>query len=222
MNCRQARSLFSARVDGELSSLEERELQKHLHDCSRGCAERWVSFETTVRLVHTLPAIEADPSFVGQVLDRVRGYEAGHLRPRMEVRRSLGTRIREFLGDRAAAFPVPARLVSVGALGIALGFVLASGLNWRATGGATSISGFSDRITVPVPAASKAIRSGTGSQDAPRPFADLVDDLSTARGSRTLDDSMAQSPRRAVAPEGAAGEGPIRIVKGDGKPQITF
>ena len=76
MNCKMARSLFSARVDDELSPTEAGSLAMHIRDCTGGCRDQWAVFEATVRMLHTLPEIEPDPSFVGHVLDRVRAWEA--------------------------------------------------------------------------------------------------------------------------------------------------
>lgn len=221
MNCKQARGLFSARVDGELSSLEERELREHLTECEQGCAERWVSFEATVRLVHSLPTIEPDPNFVGQVLDRVRGYEAGFVRPRTVVRPSWRQRVRSFWAEHLTV-PMPVRLASVGALGLAVGFVLASGVDWRSMPGAGSLS--ANNVARPA-VSSTAARSGSGdtSGDPSRPFADLAGDLSISGGARTQDDSIAstQDPNRSLTPQNR-GDGPVQIVKSNGRPQITF
>ena len=220
MNCKQARGLFSARVDGELSSLEERELREHLSECEQGCAERWVSFEATVRLVHSLPAVEPDPDFVGQVLDRVRGYEAGFVRPPVVARPSWRERLRGFWGE-TFALPMPARLASVGVLGIALGFLLASGVDWRPLQGAGAPNSAAlDRAGDEASVARTSTSSRSAAQPE-RPFADLAGDLSVTAGARTQEDSIALDPTRQLTPQSREG-GPIRTVKSDGRPQITF
>lgn len=76
MNCKMARSLFSARIDDDLSPMEAGSLEMHLRDCKDGCRDQWAVFESTVRMVRALPPVEPDPSFVGRVLDRVRAWEA--------------------------------------------------------------------------------------------------------------------------------------------------
>jgi anti-sigma factor RsiW len=220
MNCKQARDLFSARIDGELSALEERELRDHLTECDSGCPERWVSFETTVRLVHALPAVEPDPSFVGQVLDRVRGYEAGQIRPRMSVRRSWPSRLRELVGELPAFFPAPARLATVGVFGLVLGFVLASSVDWRGSAGPSSTIASAGRGPANASEHARSEVASSRSLDPDRPFADLAGDLSLGEYARTQDDSVAQDPYPASAPSGV--DAPLRIVKSDARPQITF
>ncbi len=88
MLCKQVRALFSSRLDGELKPEDARSVQDHLSGCA-GCRERWASFELTVRMIRSLPPAAPDPSFVGQVLDRVRAYEAGELADVSLDRRAL-------------------------------------------------------------------------------------------------------------------------------------
>lgn len=218
MNCRQARSFFSARIDGELSALEDRELQLHLDRCPNGCPERWASFEATVRLVHGLPVIEPDPSFVGQVLDRVRGYEAERLRPRFVPRPSLRARLRAFIPEWMTAVPMAARFASAGVGGLALGFFLASGIGWRpfhapapavVSSGREAVSASEERS--PAPPTALATQP-------PRLFGDLIDDLDVTRDGRAREDTVTP-PQHRVLPDGAPS---VHVVKGDERPQIIF
>jgi len=104
MNCRTARSLFSARIDDDLSPMEAGSLEMHLRDCKDGCRDQWAVFESTVRLVRALPPVDPDPSFVGRVLDRVRAWEA------QEAGRPVSAPIRVPWSTSVPSFGLAARL----------------------------------------------------------------------------------------------------------------
>ena len=122
MNCREAKSLFSARVDGELSGIESAALENHLSVCGP-CAEDSRSIASTVLLLRTMPEESPDPMFVGRVLDRVRGFEAEQLAS------ARAARTRELVApwwrralDRIAPSPIPVGLAL--AVGAVAGFFL--------------------------------------------------------------------------------------------------
>ncbi len=76
MRCQEARVLISARLDGELSQQQERELNTHLAGCPacRGLAEEL----SMLRL--SLQALEDEPAPAGlasRVMDRIRASEKG-------------------------------------------------------------------------------------------------------------------------------------------------
>lgn len=135
MNCRQARSLFSARIDLELSREEAAEQEGHLAGCS-DCRRAWTSFQTTVNLMHRLPVETPHPAFVGQVLDRVRAYEAQGAptfldpadRPFVEPSEpvvSPWTRWRAKIEETFAwPRPIPVAFASALVLGVAIGFMV--------------------------------------------------------------------------------------------------
>lgn len=134
MNCREARSLFSARIDLELSREGAAEQDRHLAVCSE-CRRAWTSLQTTVNLLHRLPVEAPHPAFVGQVLDRVRAYEAQASptfldpadRPWTEpaepgVSRWNRWRVRA-LETFTLPRPIPVAFTSALALGVGIGFV---------------------------------------------------------------------------------------------------
>jgi anti-sigma factor RsiW len=230
MNCRQARTRFSTRVDGELDVQESGALQQHLVACPE-CAARWASFEATVRMVRSLPKVEPDPSFVGQVLDRVRAYEAGcHVPEPMSTRWDLSARLREVLETGLVArFLYPARLAGAVAFGLLAGFVLVhQGWMplWSASGPMVALSSTAD----PSARFSGGQRSAAlpGDVSRERPFADLAADLSnssTGSGADTTDQVPAEGqqllPPQFMEPQGGPGQ-QVMLGAASGRPQITF
>lgn len=134
MNCRQARSLFSARIDLELSREEAAEQDRHLTVCS-DCRRAWNGFQTTVNLMHRLPVETPHPAFVGQVLDRVRAYEAQSAptfldpadRPWVEPHEPATSRWSRWRTKVEETFawprPIPVAFASALVLGVGIGFV---------------------------------------------------------------------------------------------------
>jgi hypothetical protein len=210
MNCRRARGLFSARIDEELTAAEARSLEIHLRDCQAGCSESWKEFEATVLLVHSLPPMEPDPSFVGQVLDRVRAWEAQEAGrgvgepvsvswPVQGYGSRLGERLRNWFGVRGLiglGDPIetgsrffglfgPRVLVSVRfagavALGLAGGFFL--GHQTLLPSHVASLPGLTERTTVSAPAAPGGTGLVRSTPSAVRPFGDLAGDIPAVRG----------------------------------------
>jgi len=237
MNCRQARSLFSARLDGELTDREDHELTHHLQECAKGCRERWASFQTAVRLVRALPAVEPDSAFVGQVLDRVRAYEAGVARGRVPVPRAgLRTRLRlglagarlrvqDFLDEFPGLVPVPVRFAGVGAVGLAAGFLLASGVGWNPfTDGSSGSVAVTTSSGTAISDSRDPVDPGSQPVVKPGPFGDLVDEIPPAEpaagsGELTTPDTIFDYRPDLATPGG----GPVRVVRGDAQPPtITF
>lgn len=219
MNCKQARNLFSARLDGELAAAELRELELHFASCPEGCAERWRAFQATVELVHDLPEPEPDPAFVGRVLDQVRAYEAGRLVLSPARRRpSLLQRLQSAWGG--FALPVPLRIAGAAALGVAAGLIVASSLDLGFVSGSAPVANRAAVATAPAGGASVG-----GSPDAAhpvRPFGDLIEGLAAREGTAAATDTAADDPlSRAVWPRDGVNS-PVRVVEDNGRPQITF
>jgi hypothetical protein len=234
MYCRQARTLFSGRLDMELDDKQARELQQHLEVCT-DCSARWVSFEMTVRLVRSLPQVEPDASFVGQVFDRVRGYEAGQrvLYPVGARRNPIGALVGLWRGLGRSPFLLPARLAGAMAFGLLLGFAVSeradlpgmilahSSIAPPAVEGMASTGGGAAAVN-------GATRPGTHATA--RPFADLAEELAKNHGEAlAANDSMAGSPKApimtmpGVQPGYPGNPGQQVLWKGsDGRAQITF
>jgi hypothetical protein len=224
MNCSQVRALFSARVDFELSGEQSREHDRHLTSC-RSCDNSWQSFQTTVRIVRSLPAESPSSSFVGQVLDRVRAYEAQPVPTYLEPadtppggftvpKITWGDRLREWAG--ALRSPVPAFALGALVLGFLAG-VAATG--WRSHP-ESPIAGTPQRsIPVSEPYGSVAI----GGDHSVNPFADLADEIrrlpepsAPVRTSSTVD---------VVYPTTVLWSSDVGLpqqVSGDARPRITF
>ena len=178
MKCSEARELFSAKVDDELPRDRLSRLDTHLANCP-DCRPAWVRFRSTVSLLQVLPEESTQPAFVGQVLDRIRGYEA-------EGRRSLDpmdaalrdsrwswmAQARGWLGQWVIR-PVPAMALGSLVVGVALGswvnHVSSNGVD--ATAGTSPVAGVIDGIDVAA--------SGSRSDSALPvwPFADLADEI---------------------------------------------
>lgn len=77
MNCKTARAMFSARLDGGLSYEEVRGFQDHLARCA-GCAGEYAGLERTVRLVRSLPEVPAPSDFVQGVVRAARQAQPGN------------------------------------------------------------------------------------------------------------------------------------------------
>jgi len=76
MNCKTARDLFSLRIDEGLSYEEQRRMTQHLDSCPR-CMDEYRGLERTVRLLHSLPEVEAPGTFVQDVLRAARQSRGG-------------------------------------------------------------------------------------------------------------------------------------------------
>lgn len=223
MFCRQARALFSSRVDHELNPREETQLRQHLDSCSE-CATRWSSFELTVKLVHSLPQVVADPSFVGQVFDRVRGYEAGRrsLYPIHEGQRRFGAFMdfwRTLPGSllpgrllshapsrdtryqsrepRFARVLVPVRLAGALAFGLVLGFAVAERGNLPGRLVALTTGGASSSLGPNSGASSSVVLPD-------RPFADLARELQESRNNELASGRENSDPRADSAASGVS------------------
>jgi anti-sigma factor RsiW len=94
MNCKNARGLFSLRLDAGLSYEEQRNLTQHLDACP-GCAGEFRKLEQTVGLVRDLPEISAPDLFLQNVLRAAEEAERREERPAV---RGFGERLREFFG----------------------------------------------------------------------------------------------------------------------------
>ena len=237
MNCRQARSLFSTRVDGELRASDTARLRRHLAECN-GCAARWGSFETTVRWLRTLPPVAPDPSFVGQVLDRVRAYEVDRASGAVDVlgvRLGLGARVRALLPELGwPRIVLPVRLGAALALGLVVGFVAANHDQWTGPGSMARISVAARSLSTgpasPAAGAPEGLRSlhgVPGSGSAEGPFGDLVQKFGLNRpsaapaDSASKDSGLPQQPM--VLPNDPQGLGrPVQLDQPDGRLQITF
>ena len=75
MNCGNARRLFDACWDDELTQAERDWLESHLARCPR-CRVEYDARARVVELVGALPRIDAAPDFVERVLARTRRSEA--------------------------------------------------------------------------------------------------------------------------------------------------
>jgi len=221
MSCKRARGLFSARIDDELSPTEAESLERHFRDCGHGCREQWAVFEATVRMLHALPPMEPDPSFVGQVLDRVRAWEAQEAgRPvSAPVRVPWSTSVRGYgfvgrlrdwfqMGDPiglgewlqglarglvASPVLVPVRVAAAVAFGLIGG--LALGQQALLSNRAASLPGLAGRMTASAPTipgdGSRQVESAT---NAARPFGDLAGDIPPVRATRDVADSIRVQP----------------------------
>lgn len=221
MSCKRARGLFSARIDDELTPVEAGSLEMHLRDCTEGCREQWNSFQVTVRMVHALPPVEPDPSFVGQVLDRVRAWEAQEAGRTVSVPvrvpwstsqrgSGFGERLRGWfkIGDPISLSEwldglrgglagsralVPVRVAFAVVLGVGGG--LAIGHQAFLSNRAGSVPGLAARSLVSAPTVpgdgSGRIRTTT---NAARPFGDLAGDIPPVRAARGGVDSVSVQP----------------------------
>lgn len=222
MNCRRARELFSPRIDHELSTTEEVRLEAHLGACA-ACGARWRSFASTVQMIRDLPPVGAEPNFVGQVLDRVRAYEAGRRGPAPLPRRRWAERLGGLVeGLAPRGWAVPVRFAGAVALGLLVGFVVADrGLGPRSSTESGSTATLAQAApAVPGGAPAAAVPSGP----VPRPFGDLVEQISSRRPIPTAEDSL---PPTGAAPDrpldGPQGSGrQVGLIGGNGRPQITF
>ncbi len=68
MNCRAARELFSARVDGFLTPEERVALDRHLEGCA-DCDREWERFSRTVGLLRAVPEARAPADFAQRVVE---------------------------------------------------------------------------------------------------------------------------------------------------------
>ncbi len=131
MNCREAHSLFSAKLDGELSACGARDLELHVLRCD-DCDARWKSMSLTVQLVRSIPAPLLDPGFVCQVMDRVRAHEIAERREKvLSARRvspltalaSWAQSWRETFSLRPVLRPVPVAVVTALTFGLVTGYL---------------------------------------------------------------------------------------------------
>jgi len=74
MNCRQARRMFGAYWDDEVTQAEREALDAHLSTC-RACRERYDALARTLELVSGLPRVESAPDLAERVLARARHAE---------------------------------------------------------------------------------------------------------------------------------------------------
>ncbi|PMQ01296.1 MAG: anti-sigma factor [Dictyoglomus sp. NZ13-RE01] len=66
MNCKTARKLISAYIDGELGSKEKRELELHLSTCIY-CRKELESTKKLIKVLHSIPKIEPSSNFSDKV-----------------------------------------------------------------------------------------------------------------------------------------------------------
>lgn len=228
MHCRQARELFSVRLDDELDAESETQLSLHLGRCPE-CAAGWHSLSLTVRFVRELPSDPPVPAFVGRVLDRVRGFEAGVPLPADEPVLVSSARASAFSSATAGAtallirirafrLPSPALAPVPVAAAFAFGIVLSYGwVHWHATSDAPLASNSSSGTTGSSTASSALRREATSPSEGmaalsssapslvstpappPSPFDDL--DLAGLRSERASDVSTpAESPVEVLTP----------------------
>lgn len=225
MNCSEARSLFSARVDFELTGSESLEHDRHLSNCPQ-CDHEWRSFQLTVRMVRTLPAEMASPSFVGQVLDKVRAYEAQPVPSYLDPADRPSERVlspalaskqwKERLRGILAPFksPVPAFAAASLVLGIVVGVVAMDGRSQSAHETRTAQI---ERID-PVPDLS---RRGVDGDHSVNPFSDLADEIGRLPNvERRVMDSYEMLPPAQIWPVEPGLQQQVRA--GDVRPRITF
>jgi hypothetical protein len=200
-------------------------------------------------MVHALPPIEPDPSFVGQVLDRVRAWEAQEagrgvgapvrvpwptrvsgsglgerLREMFGVgaRIGMGERLQGMIGFRAL---VSVRLAGAVVLGLAGGFVL--GQQTLLPNRAASLPGLAERTTVSSPAVSDG---GTGpvrsTSSVLRPFSDLAGDIPSVHAARGGADSVRVQPddveNDPATYPGAIGSRQVLTTPGNARPRVTI
>jgi len=186
MNCSDASSLFSARVDNELDSEIAFRLEDHLEQCS-DCQRQWTSFYSTIRMVRGLPKEETHPAFVGQVLDRVRAYEAEgdpFLEPADRPLADVAPATHkvtwfEVVREQLQSWLQPAPALAVGslALGVVIGvFAVPRG---QSDGGASMAEGAA------APAPTTATRTMDSSFSSELPFADIADEIQVAEPMET-------------------------------------
>jgi hypothetical protein len=250
MNCKQARNLFSARIDGELSPEEVRSLEIHVRECRAGCPEHWAEFETTVRMVRALPPIEAAPSFVGQVLDCVRAWEAQeagrtirvplHALARPPVFGSglsdrVWDRVRDGVWDTlwrerlsewvgfltGSRILAPVRLVGAVVLGVTGGFLL--GQQGILSHRAASGPGLAQRTMVSAPAVPGSQAGPVRSMsDGARPFGDLAGGISSVREAHGREDSTSVTPDEIGNDPGGLRNRQVNAAPGDARPRVTI
>jgi anti-sigma factor RsiW len=228
MNCKQVRAQFSPRVDNELEPTLARQVEHHLEACP-DCAARWASYETTVRMVRTLPQPAPDASFVGQVLDRVRAYEAaGRFEAGRRAEEGLWSRVTRGLGRFDwGGLLFPARLSGALAFGVLAGFLLVWGGILPGFSRAPQSGTLSAQATAP------AASVDTSAQAAPqirpdRPFGDLAAELEQSRTAGKADSSAQRENQQYAQPPGfRPGDFPngtqqVKLSGSSGRPQITF
>lgn len=203
MNCSDATSLFSARVDNELESQIAFRLEDHLEQCS-DCQREWTRFYSTIRIIRGLPKEETHPAFVGQVLDRVRAYEAEgdpFLEPADRPHADLTPDVSkvtwlEVIREQLQSWIQPAPALAVGslALGVVIGiFAIPYG---QSDVGGSMAEGTSGRASAPT---NQAIDS---SLSAELPFADLASEIEvevsggTERKRTPLNEGSSVSPQQ--------------------------
>lgn len=219
MNCRQARSLFSARIDLELSREEAAEQDGHLAVCS-DCRRAWTGFQTTVNLMHRLPVETPHPAFVGQVLDRVRAYEAQGAptfldpadRPFVEPSEPEVSRWSRWRAKIEETFawprPIPVAFASALVLGVAIGFIVSRP-------GTDQPSGLQAEQSVTQ--SSEALASSYAPGYA-SPFEDLVPHANTEDAALGRYQILPPDPAFWTNPPG----GPQQVRTGDERVRITF
>lgn len=176
MRCSDAREFFSAKVDGEISWRDRANLDHHLGSCS-ACRTAWTGFQRTVGFLQTLPETTTEASFVGQVFDRVRDYEArgvAALEPNVGADVAplrIWAAAREWIG-RSVLRPMPA--LALGAL--VIGVLVGSWVNRLSTG---SSSGPEVATVATSPDSKGTLRDGVKLDPviSERPFADLADEV---------------------------------------------
>lgn len=174
MNCSEVRELFSARADNELPKDLHSRLDAHLIRCST-CQREWLRFRSVISALRGLPEEQSSPAFVGQVLDRVRAYEAEGARSLAPLDRS-GSRpgsawiatLREWFGGGLMR---PAAALAVGCL--AVGVAAGSWVNHLAKQD-DAASG----PTVAIAQEEPSIQISGASLE-PSPFEDLTDEIRT-------------------------------------------
>jgi anti-sigma factor RsiW len=75
MKCRDARRLFGAYWDDELTQAEREWLESHFTGCT-GCRESYDVLARSLELASGLPRVEPEPDFADRVLARVRRTES--------------------------------------------------------------------------------------------------------------------------------------------------
>jgi anti-sigma factor RsiW len=71
MNCRQARNLYGAYWDDELTQAEREALESHFSSCPT-CRSSYEEFGRALEMVGSLPRVEVAPDFAEHVLARTR------------------------------------------------------------------------------------------------------------------------------------------------------
>ncbi len=215
MNCSEARDLFSSRLDEELEPQLLATLDKHLINCD-DCQIAWSSFRSTVGLVRSLPAREADASFVGSVLDRVRAYELEDAKvaltpmdkaPSSSVLQGLARRVRDWMADfepRALLQPAPAMALGCLFLGLGVGAGVST---WMGGPGSTAVADGTLEAVTPALTSAPMIQGAASGEpidvdhamanpNSTSPFSDLADEI------RTQESSISSSTPLAVVRPG--------------------